>query len=247
MRCLTRIVIATSLVATAIPLQAGKAQVSSPGLQVPPPQIVASAVGEATVTPDRGRMTFAVETRAATAASAGQENARRQKRVIDAIRAKGIAAERISTSGYSVLPDERYDKGERKVIGYIARNSVLVDVEQIDQVGGLIDAALGAGANVVSSLDFYSSRIEQVRRSALEQAVKRARADAEAIAGAAGGSLGDAIEISTNEVSMPRPMMDYSVMARAAAAPAPETPISVGEQKVSVSVTTRWIFLPQRR
>ncbi len=233
---------AGALMASGIPFHHSAAQAVAP--TIPPSQIVASASGESTVTPDRGRITFAVETRAATAAAAGQENARRQKRVMDALKSKGIAAERITTSGYSVLPDEKYDKGQRQVVGYIARNSVLVDVDQIDQVGAFIDAALGAGANIVSGLDFYSSKMEQVRRSALEQAVKRARADAETMATAAGGTLGDALEISTNDVSEPRPMVNYAMRAEAAAV---QTPIAVGEQKVSVMVTTRWLFIAGRR
>ena len=214
---------------------------------VAPPQIVTTASGEATVIPDRGVITFAVETRASTAAAAAGDNARRQKRVIDAIRAKGVAAERISTSGYSVLPDERYDDGQRRVVGYIARNAVVVDVHQIDQVGTLIDTALGAGSNMVSGLRFYSTRFEEVRRSALQQAIERARGDAEVIARAAGGSIGEALELSTNEAGTPRPMMEYADARLASANAAPDTPISVGEQKVTVSVTTRWQFVPGRR
>ena len=214
---------------------------------VAPPQIVTTASGEATVIPDRGVITFAVETRASTAAAAAGDNARRQKRVIDAIRARGVAAERISTSGYSVLPDERYDDGQRRVVGYIARNAVVVDVHQIDQVGTLIDTALGAGSNMVSGLRFYSTRFEEVRRSALQQAIERARGDAEVIARAAGGSIGEALELSTNEAGTPRPMMEYADARLASANAAPDTPISVGEQKVTVSVTTRWQFVPGRR
>ena len=214
---------------------------------VAPPQIVTTASGEATVIPDRGVITFAVETRASTAAAAAGDNARRQKRVIDAIRARGVAAERISTSGYSVLPDERYDDGQRRVVGYIARNAVVVDVHQIDQVGTLIDTALGAGSNMVSGLRFYSTRFEEVRRSALQQAIERARGDAEVIARAAGGSIGEALELSTNEAGTPRPMMEYADARLASANAAPDTPISVGEQKVTVFVTTRWQFVPSRR
>lgn len=213
----------------------------------PPSQIVTTATGEATVVPDRGMITFAVETRASTAAAAAAENARRQKRVIDALRAKGVAAERISTSGYSVSPDERFDDGQRRVVGYIARNAVVVDVHQIDQVGSLIDNALGAGANMVSGLRFYSTRFEEVRRSALQQAIERARGDAEVIAKAAGGTVGEALELSTNDAGMPRPMMEYADMRMASVNAAPETPINIGEQKVTVSVTTRWQFVPGRR
>lgn len=210
-----------------------------------PPQIVTTAVGEATVTPDRGMVSFSVETRASTAAAAGAENARRQGAVIAAIRAKGVHPEQITTSGYSVGPDERYDDGQRKVTGYIARNTVTVDVHKIDQVGALIDAALGAGSNGIGGLRYYSTSYETVRRSALERAVSKAKADAEVMARAAGGTLGTPLEITANDAGMPRPMYDAVLTSRAMAASV-ETPVAVGEQKVTVSVTTRWTFLPGR-
>jgi uncharacterized protein YggE len=212
-----------------------------------PPQIIASGVGEATIIPDRGMIYLSVETRAPTAAGAGAENARIQTAVIAALRAKGVLAEYMTTSGYSVGPDERYDNGQRQVVGYIARNSVVVDVQKIGQVGTYIDVALGAGANAVGGLRYYSTKYEAIRRTALESAVSRAKADAEVMARAAGGSLGTPIEISANDAGGPRPMFDSNVrMAAMAVAEGAETPVAVGEQKVTVSVTTRWTFVPAR-
>lgn len=221
----------------------GQAATSAP----PPPQIVTSAVGEATVVPDRATISFAVETRAATAAAAGAENARVQKAVVAALLSKGVRKEQISTAGFTVAPNEVYDKGERKVVGYVARNAVTVDVHQIDQVGPLIDAALGAGSNTIGGLHFYSTRYEEVRRQALREAVERARADAEVMAKAVGGTLGGPLEMITNDIGLPRPMMEMSMMANGRAKDAAETPIEVGEQKVSVNVTTRWLFVGGNR
>lgn len=231
-----------TLVMMAVPLMVSEAQNTPPSVS---PQVVTTAIGEATVTPDRATIVFAVETRAATAAAAAAANAKRQRAVIDAIRAKEVAADAITTAGYSVGTDDRYDSGQRKVVGYIARNSVLVDIEKIEQIGSFIDAALGAGANIVSALRFYSSKFEEARRSALEQAVVKARADAEVMAKAAGGSLGGALEVITNEAGIPRPMYEVAMM-QARGASAPETPIAVGEQKVTVNVTVRWQFLTAR-
>lgn len=211
----------------------------------PPPQIVTMATGEATIIPDRSVVYFAVETRASTAAAAGAENARRQTAVIAAVRAKGVHQDQISTSGYSVGPEERYDNGQRKLIGYVARNTVVVDVHRIDLLGSLIDATLAAGANSIGGLRMYSTKYEIARRSALESAVAKARGDAEVMAKAAGGTLGAPLEISAGDMGLPRPMYDVMLSSRAAAA-APETPVAVGEQKVTVSVTTRWTFVPAR-
>jgi len=210
------------------------------------PQIVTTATGEATLVPDRGHITFAVEQRAATAAAAGTANARIQGAVIAALRAKGVQAEHITTSGYSVLPDEQYPKGERKVVGYIARNAVVVDVQRIEQVGGLIDAALGAGANSIGGLRYYSTQFESVRRTALERAVSKARADAEVMARAAGGSLGTPLEIAAQPAGVPRMMSDFVVTSARTLSADVSTPVEVGEQTVTVTVSARWVFLPNR-
>src|SRR5690349_19900646 len=230
-------ILAASAFATALPGQ-------QPTAAVPLPQISTSANGEARVQPDRATISFAVETRATTAAKAGADNARRQKAVLDTLRKLGLAEGQLSTSGYSVAPEMRYDGKQPQVTGYVARNAVVADVRRIDQVGALIDAALGAGSNVVNSLRFYSSKTEEARRSALADAVGKARADAEAMARAAGGSLGSLIELSTS--AQPRQFGEEFAMAQRATAGAVQTPIEPGEQMVYVFVSARWAFISNR-
>ncbi|HEX6049772.1 MAG TPA: SIMPL domain-containing protein [Gemmatimonadaceae bacterium] len=208
------------------------------------PQISTSATGEARVQPDRATILFAVETRASTAARAGADNAQRQRAVLDTLRKSGLAEGQLSTTGYSVTPEMRHDGKESRVIGYVARNMVQAEVRRIDQVGTLIDAALGAGANVVSSLRFHSSRADEARRLALADAVSKARADAEAIARAAGGSLGELIEISTS--GPVRPFYGEDMAVRATAADT-TTPIDPGEQTITVFVSARWRFVGASR
>lgn len=71
-------------------------------------------------------------------------------------------------------------------------------MRRVDQVGTLIDAALGGGVNVVGSLRFYSSRADEARRLALADAVTKGALDGDAMARAAGGTLGPLIEMSTS-------------------------------------------------
>ena len=220
--------------------QALAAQPPTTQMQSLVPQISTSANGEARVQPDRATIFFAVETRASTAARAGADNAQRQRAVLDTLRKSGLAEGQLSTTGYSVTPEMRHDGKEARVIGYVARNMVQAEVRRIDQVGALIDAALGAGANVVSSLRFYSSRGDEARRVALADAVAKARADADAIARAAGGSLGELVEVSTS--GPVRPFYGEEVAARASMADA-TTPIEPGEQTITVFVSARWRFV----
>lgn len=217
------------------------AQTPTSPASTPVPQISTSATGESKVQPDRATIQFGVETRRPTAAQAGAENARRQRAVLDTLRKLGLTEAQLSTSGYSVTPEMRYDGKQPQVTGYIARNVVQADVRRIEQVGSLIDGALGAGANMVNSLRFFSSRADEARRLALADAVGKARSDAEAMARAAGGTLGPLIDMST--AGDVRPVYDVAP-ARMAAAESVATPIDPGEQTVTVFISARWSFLP---
>ena len=97
---------------------------------------------------------------------------------------------------------------------------------------------------MINSLSFYASSIDEPRRQAIALAVGSARADAEAMAQAAGGRLGALLELSTQGPTVPpRPMFD--VAARGKVAMAEQTPINPGQQNVNVFVTARWAFVPR--
>lgn len=214
----------------------------SPGL--PAPTLVSSGQGEAKVTPDRASVLINVQTRAATAAAAATENAQRTRAVLDALSKLGLPKEQLSTEGYTVYPETRYDTngGSPRVTGYVVTNTVHAETKRPEQAGAIIDASLGAGANLINSLSFYASSIDEPRRVAIATAVANAKADAEAMARAAGGSLGSLVELSTQgPTSPPRPM--YNVASRAKLSAAEPTPVNPGEQTVSVYVNARWQFV----
>lgn len=213
----------------------------------PIPSISVGAQSEVKVSPDRANVQISVQTRAATAAAAANENAVKQKAVIDAIRALGIPADDISTIGYNVFPQQRYEPSREPVIvGYNVTNTVAVELKKLTLVGPVIDAVLAKGANMISSLRFYASNTESARREAIALAIQKARADAEAAARAAGGTIGGLLEINVGAYFTPPPSpMERTMTAPAAVSAGIDTPISPGEQTVTVSVSTRWSFVKQ--
>src|SRR4051812_20939761 len=232
------------LVFCALPVTARPQDPSRP--PAPPiPQIITSAQGEVHVAPDKATVMIGVQTRAATAAQASAQNSTKQRAVIEAIRARGIAAAQIGTSSFNVIPETRYDREGQaapRTTSYLVSNVVTVDVRRVDLVGPVIDAALGAGANQINSLTFGITAADSARRVALTSAVTRARADADAVARAAGGSLGQLLELTANDTyspPMPRPMF---AMAKTEADQS--VPVEAGEEIVRASVTTRWQFVP---
>ena len=235
------IVAAWSALVLALPAGA-RAQNTASGSSAP--IISTSARGEAKVTPDRASITLSVQSRAASATDAASENARKQTAVIAALRALAIPDSQIATQNYTMTPETRYEKDGQAphVVSYLVTNSLSVELTDISKVGKVIDATLNAGANVVSSIDFFASRASQLYLQALSAAVANARAEAEAMARAGGGRLGPLIEVTNNDGgwSPPAPR-GIRTMSMAAAA---ETPIMAGPESITASVTGRWVFVP---
>jgi len=228
------------------PFASGAAQ-AAPGVTVSPPVLSTSGQGEAKVTPDRASVLVNVQTRGATAAVAANENAQKTKAVLDALTKLGLSRDQLSTEGYTVYPEMRYDKDGQspKVVAYVVTNAVRAETKRPEQAGAIVDAAIGAGANMINSLSFYASSIDEARRQAIAAAVGSARADAEAMARAAGGTLGALLELSTGGPTIPpRPM--YDMAARGKTMMAEATPVNPGQQTVTVFVTARWKFEPAR-
>jgi uncharacterized protein len=210
-----------------------------------PPRIVTSGEAQVRVQPDRATIMIGVQTRGTTAVAAGSENARRQKAILDTLRAMGLASEQLVTQNYSVYPEMQYPPsgGPGRVIGYHVSNVVRVELRRVDQVGAVVDAALAKGANQINSIQFTSSTAAESRRTAMADAVRDARADAEALAKAAGGTLGPIVEITSSAPPI-RPMFAEVAMRGMAAKEAVQTPIEPGEQIISATVSVIWQFIP---
>jgi uncharacterized protein YggE len=241
----TRTLALTALLgATTLAVTAGAANAQIPdGAQ--PFGISATGLGEVKAAPDRATILFSVETRSATAAEASQQNATRQTAVLAALRAAGLAEADVGTVSYTLQPDMVYDEPTRRarVAGYVARNTVRADVREIVNVGRVIDAAIRAGANEVSSLQFETSRREELRIEALQLGMRRACREAAAIAGAAGGTLGRLLQASaTDSPNYPPP--SPMPMMRAEAAMMADTPVAPRELTLNALVLARWEFLP---
>ena len=231
--------IAAALAALSLATVADAASAQQPG--PPPPReqtIRVTGTGEARTKPDKAVADFAVETLAPTAQAAAAENAQRMDRVIAALVRAGVPRDRIETRDYNVFPDydpqPRPDATEPRIRGYRVMNTVAVTIYELDRVGSLIDAALEAGANRVNGVNFGLRDPQAFRQRAIDEAVRRARADGEALAAALGVSLGMVREAYTADVGVVQPVMQFRMAADAASSMA--TPINPGEQSVNATV-----------
>jgi uncharacterized protein YggE len=209
------------------------------------PEILSVGRGDTTIAPTSAAFSVSVTTRAPTAAQAAAENAKRLESTLRWLRSLGLAPTDLTTVGYSV--DQHYEeqRGRRTSPGFIARNTVRVEVRRLEDLGRVIDAALSGGATEISAPQFLSTNVREARRAALAEALREARADAEAIARAAGGALGRLIMASSG-VSTPMYREAYGeVVLTGATAGGMPTNIMPRDLTITALVTVRWEFVPR--
>lgn len=148
--------------------------------------------GEATtkVEPDAAVLNISVVTQSPQAITAQQENARKTEAVTAAIKNIAGANAEIKTSDYSLQPQYDYrDNRLPKIVGYDARNSVIVTMNDLKNVGAVIDAASHAGANSIDNVSFILRQTSPARGQALSDATHQAMNKAQSIAQALGGRV----------------------------------------------------------
>ncbi len=205
-----------------------------------PRSITVSGTATVKAAPDRVRITFEIETRAATADEVATKNAGLSQAVLAVLKSLVKSPGRVTTYGYQLNPEYSYGErggARRRVLtGYVAVNRLRVVSADLAGAGALIDKATAAGASRAGSVSFFRDDLTAANRQALLEAGRRARGDAEAIAESLGVTLGEVLTASSTSSSSlpPQPRM---MAMRGATNSAPKTPIEAGEIAVTMTVT----------
>jgi len=202
-----------------------------------PGRITITGEGRVEAAPDIATIMVGVSTSATTATEAMAGNSDSMARVLDRLKAAGLAARDLQTSGLNLGPRMDYSRDGQppRLVGYDASNTLMVRVRDLGALGGILDTVVSDGANTLNGLTFGLSDPEPLRDAARVRAVEEARRKAEMIAGAAGVRLGRVVELSeqANRIN-PGMMMRDSMVA------ASPVPIAEGEVSYSVAVTITW-------
>lgn len=193
---------------------------------------------EMTVDPDLAVVYMYVETRAASAENASDQNAEIMEAVIAAIKAEGITD--IETLNYNVYPEYDWINGRQTLKGYVATHALKVSVEDFTSVGEVIDAGINEGA-LVNSINFELSneKQNQYKAQAMSQASQDAKNKATALASGLGKQLGDIVSVSTSDYRyMPYPLFE----SMAGAADVKEVATNIQPQSLTVYATVNVVY-----
>jgi len=236
MSALRHIVIAAALIAAANLLQARMAMAAE-GDKLTERYVSVSATGSVAADPDLATVSTGVIVEADTAKEALARNSTVMAKLIDGLKALGIAPKDIQTTSVSVEPRYVQAKDGRPatISGYRVVNQVRLTVRDVKRLGEILDGAISLGANQVNGIGFDVSTAETLKDEARKLAIANARQRAELYATAAGAQLGPVLTISEDVSGGPRPMP----FARAAAM-AGSVPIEAGTRTLTVEVNVTY-------
>ncbi len=210
--------------------------------------ITVSGNGSTTAQPDMATIVFEVRTEGETATEAQEQNTLIMEAVLQAVRARGVAEEDITTSYLYLSEQYDWDKTPAEVVGYELYNSIDVTVRDISILGDLISDAVAAGATGTGGVEFCVEDYSVPYAEALTAAMQDARAAAETLATAAGCRLVE-LPVSISETSYNQPVLYRNTdvaeaEASAAADSGSAASISTGELTVEAAVTVVYSIEP---
>lgn len=199
--------------------------------------------GEISVKPDIAYLSIGVDSQAATAQSAQKATADKIQKITALLKTTWkIEDKDIKSTTFYVQPNYTYnEKDGQKVTGYTAHHTLQVSYRDLSKVGQLLDAASGAGANNIESVQFSVENRDQYEAQVIEKAMANADLKAGAIAKAAKRQLGAVLVVSQGDAQNPIIYTESSMAKMDAAGSADNaTSVEPGEVKVSTQLSVQY-------
>jgi len=199
-------VLALAVLAVAVVALAGCGQQAATPSERVSHTVTASGSGTIQAAPDEARMSFGISKESPNAKSLLADTSKAATRIVAALKKAGIAEKDIQTQNVSLYPQTNFSNGKTVVTGYNASIEVNVKVRDLATLGDVIAAGTDAGANTVNGPSFDIAEDSPFTAQAIDKAVADARRNAEAMAKAAGGSVGRVVSISDAGMAPVQPL-----------------------------------------
>jgi len=193
------------------------------------------------VAPDQAVLSIGLVSKNPDLAAAKKHNDGLVEKLVAIITKFEIPKQKVATSNVYIAPEYTYNatNGQQTLAGYIVNRSLRITVDKLDSQEKLLSAIVDAKISDVNGLDMQLAKPEEVSARLRVKAFEDAKRKADALAVAAGGKLGPALTITTDNIPMmpsPRPMMQMAAKSSAAESVAPSLPGMITVQE-SVNVT----------
>jgi len=218
-----------AVLAVGAALLAGGADAATTATSTTTNVVTVTGTGSAIAVPDQASFAFTVQTKASTAVAAMTKNGTDTRAVVTAVEGAGVPAASVQTAQVSLDPVMSNDG--TSIVAFTATDTISVAEVAIAKAGAIVDAAVAAGATSVSGPSLAIASQDALYAKALKAAVEQAKTKAQALADAAGQTLGPIQTMSEGGGQVPIPF------AKSATDTSGGTPIEAGTQEIDATVT----------
>jgi uncharacterized protein YggE len=204
-----------------------------PAITALPNSVYVGADGKFESAPDTAVIQFNISVQEGTSQAAYDHASKEAEQVRQVLRANGLEPKAANVGFLSVQPVYDWKNPKQKVVGYRVTTDVTLKLKDFSKIGPITQQLADANVSETQTLNYTLETIDEAKNKAVEDAYRRARNSADAIARASGRTVGELSYASVDTFEnprivmgrMPRPM---AAMAQAAPAPTEEfTPQTV--------------------
>jgi uncharacterized protein YggE len=220
------------------------AQVASTPAAIQINTIYAGADGKFEAAPDTAVIRMDIASQQDTSRAAYDHAALAVDHVRQVLKSNGIDLKAAQFGTYQMQPMYDWKNPKHKVIGYRVASDVTLKLRDFTKIGALTEQLADVEDTQNQSVNYTLEDIEQAKAKASEDALKKARNQAGAVATAGGRTLGDLLyaSVDVNQTNIV-PVMFAQSMARSAAPMATPPPMAdFTPQTVTINAHVNALF-----
>ncbi|MGA8490115.1 MAG: SIMPL domain-containing protein [Terriglobales bacterium] len=213
-----------------------------PAVTAQPNTIFVGADGKFEANPDTALVQFNISAQQDNSRAAYDQASKAAEQVRQILRNNGIEPSAAQLGYFSIEPVYDYKQAKRKLVAYRVNVSVSLKLKDFTKIAPIVQQLSDSDISSDQSISYTLDDMDAAKTKAVEDAYRRARASAEALARASGRTLGELSYASVDTFENVRPigMQPMMKMSAMAAAPAPTEEFS--PQTISVTAHVNAMF-----
>lgn len=206
-----------------------------------PNTVWVGADGKFETEPDTALVQFNISAQQEKLQDATSQANQAAEQIRQLLRSNGIDPKDAQISRFATQPVYDYKNPKRKLVGYRVEASVSIKLKDFTKIGPITEG-LSTIDVTDTSMSYLLENMDSAKIKAVEDALRRARDEANAVAQASGRTLGELsyASVDTYEPQPVRPMMK-AMMANSEAAPPPAT-AEFGAQMITVTAHVNALY-----
>ena len=211
--------------------------------RVIPNSIWVGADGKFESDPDTALVQFGISAQEEKQSDATQKATQAAEQVRQLLRSNGIDPNTAQISRFATQPVYDYKNAKRKLVGYRVDANISVKVKDFAKIGP-ISEGLSTMEVTDTSISYQLDNIDAAKAKAVQDALHRAHALAEAVAQASSRGLGELsyASVDTFEQQPVRPMAMMKAMSAADSSAPPPPTAELGAEKITVTAHVNALF-----